>query len=82
MWILKEAVERAGAADKVKVAEEIRKMDLKEGPAALAFPGRVKFDEKGRRIDAPLVIVQWQKGEAVSVYPPDRAFAEPFWPKQ
>ena len=82
MWILKEAVERAGAADKVRVAEEIRRMDLKEGPAALAFPGSVKFDEKGRRVDAPLVIVQWQKGEAVAVYPPDRAFAEPFWPKQ
>jgi branched-chain amino acid transport system substrate-binding protein len=82
MWILKEAVERAGSADKVKVAEEIRKMDLKEGPAALAFPGSVKFDEKGRRVDAPLVIVQWQKGQAVSVYPPDRGLAEPVWPKQ
>jgi branched-chain amino acid transport system substrate-binding protein len=82
MWVLKEAVERAGVADKVKVAEEIRKMDLKEGPAALAFPGPVKFDEKGRRVDAPLVIVQWQKGQAVSVFPPDRALAQPFWPKQ
>ena len=82
MWILKEALERAGVADKVKVADEIRKMDLKEGPAALAFPGGVKFDEKGRRMNAPLVIVQWQKGVPVSVFPTDRALAKAYWPKQ
>ncbi len=81
MWILKEALERAKVADKVKVAEEIRKMDLKEGPAALAFPGGVKFDEKGRRVGAPLVIVQWQNGVPVAVYPTDRALAKPKWPK-
>ena len=45
-WILKEALERAGVADKVKVAEEIRKLDLKDGPAAVAFPGGVKFDDE------------------------------------
>lgn len=82
MWILKEALERAGAADKAKVADEIRRMDLKEGPAALAFPGGVKFDEKGRRMNAPLVIVQWQKGVPLTIYPTDRALATPFWPKR
>ncbi len=82
MWILKEALERAKAADKLKVAEEIRKMDLKDGPAAVAFPGSIKFDEKGRRMNAPIVMVQWQKGVPVTIYPPDRALAKPFWPKQ
>lgn len=82
MWILKEALERAGVADKVKVAAQIRKLDLKEGPAALAFPGGVKFEENGRRANAPLVIVQWQSGVPLSVYPTDRALAKPRWPKQ
>jgi branched-chain amino acid transport system substrate-binding protein len=82
MWILKEALERAKVADKVKVAEEIRKLDLKDGPAGLAFPGGVKFDEKGRRMNAPVVMVQWQKGVPVTIYPTDRALAKPFWPKQ
>jgi branched-chain amino acid transport system substrate-binding protein len=82
MWILKEGLERAKAADKVKVAEEIRKMDLKEGPAAMAFPGGVKFDDKGRRMNAPLVIVQWQKGVPVTVAPVERALAKPYWPKK
>jgi len=79
MWIFKEAVERAGAADRTKIAEEIRKMDLREGPAAASFPGPIRFDEKGRRVDVPLIFAQWQKGVPVTVYPTDRALAKPFW---
>jgi branched-chain amino acid transport system substrate-binding protein len=81
MWILKEAVERTGVADKVKVGEEIHKMDLKDSPANIAFPGPVKFDEAGRRVGAPLVMVQWQKGVPQTIYPLDRATAEAKWPK-
>jgi branched-chain amino acid transport system substrate-binding protein len=80
-WILKEALERAGKADKVAVNEQIHKMELKSGPAADAFPGVVKFDENGRRVGAPLVIVQWQSGVPVSVFPTDRALAKAKWPK-
>jgi branched-chain amino acid transport system substrate-binding protein len=82
MWILKEGLERAKSTDKVKVAEEIRKMNLQAGPAALAFPGGVQFDGKGRRMNAPLVIVQWQNGVPVTVSPVDRALAKPYWPKR
>jgi branched-chain amino acid transport system substrate-binding protein len=81
-WILKEALERAGVADKNKVAAEVRKLDLKEGPAAVAFPGGVKFDENGRRVGAQVVIAQWQGGRPLSVYPLDRALAKPIWPKK
>ena len=80
-WIIKEALERAGAADRVKVNEEIHKLDLKTGPAADAFPGGVKFDAAGHRIDAPVVIVQWQNGRPLTVYPIDRALAAAKWPK-
>lgn len=79
MWILKEAIEGAGAADRVKVAEAIRKMDLKDGPAAASFPGPIRFDEKGRRVDVPLIFAQWQKGVPMTVYPTDRALAKPYW---
>jgi branched-chain amino acid transport system substrate-binding protein len=82
MWILKEALERAGAADAKKVAAEMRKLDLKEGPAALAFPGGVKFEANGRRAGAHMVIVQWQKGQALTVYPAELAVAPVIWPKQ
>jgi len=80
MWIFKEAIERAGAADKLKVAEAIRGLNLTEGPAAASFPGPIKFDDKGRRVDVPMIFAQWQNGEPVTVYPADRAIAKPFWP--
>ena len=82
MWILKEALEKAGVADPKKVGEAMHQLDLKSGPAALAYPGGVKFDANGRRAGAPLVIAQWQKGRAVTVYPLELAMAQPVWPKQ
>ena len=80
-WIFKEALERAGVADRTKVNEEIHKLDLTSGPAADAFPGGVKFDAAGRRPNAIVCIVQWQNGKPVTVYPTDRAMAAPKWPK-
>ena len=50
------------------------------GPAAQFFPGPIKFDEKGRRQDVPMIFAQWQKGMPVTVFPEDRALAKPFWP--
>lgn len=82
MWILKEALERAGAADRAKVAEEIRKMDLTTGPGQYFAGGRVKFEKNGRRAGAPVVIIQWQGGEPVTVYPPDGAVAQAKWSKR
>ncbi|HEX7969348.1 MAG TPA: ABC transporter substrate-binding protein [Stellaceae bacterium] len=79
VWVLKDALEKAGAADRRKVADAIHAMDTTESSAKYFAGGRVKFDERGRRVDAPLVIVQWQKGEPVTVYPPESATAKPIW---
>jgi branched-chain amino acid transport system substrate-binding protein len=79
--IFKEALEKAGVADRRKVAEAIRTMDTKEGPAKYFPGGRVKFDETGKRVDADLAIVQWQNGVPVTVYPTATALAKPIWPK-
>jgi len=79
MWIFKEALEGAGAVDRAKVAEAIRAMNLTDGPAKSVFPGPIKFDDKGRREDVPLIFAQWQKGEPVTVFPIDLAFAKPYW---
>lgn len=80
VWLFKEALELAGSADRRAVAEALRNMDLTDG-AARFFPGnRVRFDEHGRRMDAELLVIQWQDGEPVTVYPPSAALAEPLWP--
>lgn len=80
MWLLKEAVEQAGAADAKKVADVLRKIDLKDGAAKYYSGGRVRFDEAGRRIDGGIVIVQWQDGVPKAVYPSEIAAAKPIWP--
>lgn len=80
IWIFKTALEMAGTADRQAVARAIRDMDISDGPARY-FPGnRIRFDEHGRRIDAELLVVQWQDGEPKTVYPSTAAIAPPVWP--
>ncbi|HEY4253247.1 MAG TPA: ABC transporter substrate-binding protein [Roseomonas sp.] len=81
IMILREATERAGVADRRKVADAIRAFDLTDGVALLSPGGRLKFDERGRRVGAELVIIQWQSGRPVPVYPASMATAEPIWPR-
>jgi branched-chain amino acid transport system substrate-binding protein len=81
MSLLKYAVETAGSADRNKVADVLRSMDVTDGPAQYLPGRRVKFDDKGRLVGASLVIVQWQNGTCVPVYPPAVATEAPIWPK-
>jgi branched-chain amino acid transport system substrate-binding protein len=82
IWILKEALEMAGKADRKAVSEAIHKLDTTEGPAKFFPGGRVKFLENGRRDGAVFVIAQWQNGEPITVYPPASALKDPAWPKR
>lgn len=80
MWLIKDALEKAGKADAQAVAGAFRNLD---GAPAKYFPGGIlKFDDKGRRIGAGVVIVQWQSGVPVTVYPPNLALGTPIWPKK
>jgi branched-chain amino acid transport system substrate-binding protein len=82
MWIVKHALEAARRADRNAVAQAMRSMDVTDGPAAY-FPGRrIRFDEKGLRENAGLMVVQWQRGRPVTVYPQESAVAEAFWPRR
>jgi branched-chain amino acid transport system substrate-binding protein len=82
VWIIKEALEKAGKADRRAVSEAIRQIDTAEGPAKFFPGGRVKFLENGRRDGAVFLIAQWQDGEPVTVYPPASALKDPVWPKR
>jgi branched-chain amino acid transport system substrate-binding protein len=79
IWIIKEALEKVGVADRRKVAQAIREMDTTTGSAQYFAGNHIKFDDKGRRVDAPLVIIQWQNGEPVTVYPQDPGAVKPVW---
>ena len=80
MWVIKEALENAKKADREAVAQSLRKID--GGPSKYYPGGRIKFDDNGRRVEAGLTIVQWQKGTPVTVYPPELAMASPIWAKK
>ena len=82
MWIFKAALEAAGKADREAVAKALHAMNL-SGGAANYFPGngKMKFDDNGRREGASLLIVQWQKGVPITVYPAKDAISPPIWPK-
>ena len=83
MWILKEGIEAAGKADRKAVAEAMRTMETKGGSGQY-FPGGggvMKFDDKGRRVGAEIVFVQWQGGEPFTVFPLDAALKSPIWTK-
>lgn len=79
VMILKEGIERAASADRRKVAQALREIDITDGPALLFPDGRLKYDEKGRRIGAKLSIVQWQGGRPVPVHPAEIAVAPARW---
>ena len=79
VMILKEALERAGAADRVKVNEALHALDMTTGPALLFPGGHLQYDARGRRIGAKMVMVQWQNGAPVTVYPPEVASAAAKW---
>lgn len=80
MWIIAAALEKSGKADKEAVAQALRTLDL--GQSKYYPGGLIKFDDKGRRVDAGLTIVQWQNGVPSTVFPPDLAMKEAVWSKK
>ena len=76
------AIHRELTQRRKKVAEAIRVMDTTDGPAKYYPGGRIKFEDNGRRAGAGIMIIQWQNGEPVTVYPTDIALAKPVWPKK
>lgn len=84
LMVMNFALEKAGKADRNAVADAIRSIDIQDGsgPAAYYPGGKIKFDERGRNVAADLVIIQWQSGVPVPIYPPNSAVADPIWPKR
>ena len=80
VYIIKEAAELAKSADPKAIRDAIAKLDLKTGPAATTLiPGRIRYDDRGRRVGAAPIIVQWQNGEPFTVVPAEYATHKPVW---
>jgi branched-chain amino acid transport system substrate-binding protein len=75
-WVLKDALERAGAADREKVRDALAKTGLQD--AIVPYP--IAFDDKGQNPHARALLMQVQSGRIAVVYPPDVAEAKPLLP--
>jgi branched-chain amino acid transport system substrate-binding protein len=74
VYALKEAIERAGSTDPIKIAEALRRLVINTGPAALPMYYGVEFDERGWNKRAVAVMVQWTSdGRLITIYPFDLA---------
>ncbi len=79
MGVLHSALEKAGLADPAKLREAIATGKFDQGWATVMSGGVVEFDEKGRNPHAAPLMVQWRRGELVTVYPKEFAKAEAVW---
>jgi branched-chain amino acid transport system substrate-binding protein len=80
IWIIKEALEKAGSADPKKVRDALASLDITKPPPTAFNGSEVKFDEHGQNPLAPPFIVQWQNGVPVLVTPTEVAVAPLKWP--
>lgn len=82
IMLIKDAIERAGSADKAKVMAALRATDRKDGPADYYLGDKLAFDKDGRRIGGATGLIQWQSGLPYLVWPTAQAQKEPLWPKK
>lgn len=73
VWVLKDALERAGSADRKKLREALAATDMPRGPEMVLPMERLRFNAEGQNEDVRLFIAQIQDGELVPVWPPEYA---------
>ena len=78
LGVLAEALEVSGSTDGEKLRTTLRAQRFDKGWSA-AMTGAVKFDDTGLNTLAQPVMVQWQKGELVTVWPKSLAQAKARW---
>lgn len=71
------AINAANSTDSEKVAEAIRGLNLTEGAAQLYPGGKITFDEFGLNTNAFPIMIQYQNGKPVTVWPENVATAKP-----
>lgn len=73
--VLRDALERAGSADRARLREALAATDLPRGPAMILPAARLRFDAAGQNETARLFVVQVQDGDWKPVWPPEYAVA-------
>lgn len=80
VWVLKDSLERVGKNRSLSLRDAISATDLQSGPATILQPGRIRFDETGQLVDIFPLLLQWQEGRLVTVWPENAAVQDVTWP--
>lgn len=82
MYVIKDALERAGSADRVKLRDALAATDITKGPAMYVGYQRIKFDEQGQNTFAHGAISQNLNGQRRTVWPAESRASDtkPVWP--
>src|SRR5690348_4700072 len=75
MFVLLDAINRAGSTDAAKIQAALKATDLKQNQMVAGYHG-VKFDAKGQNTLASSIVVQMKKGQYVPVWPKANATAD------
>lgn len=82
--VMAEVLERAGTRDRKVIRDTAKKLDIHNVMATRHIVGQGMAFDKDNRI-APKyrgsLIIQWQGGKPIPVYPPSFAVNKPVWPK-
>jgi branched-chain amino acid transport system substrate-binding protein len=79
MFVLADAINRAGSAEPEKVQKALQETDLKREQLMMGFRG-VKFDPTGQNILAATYLIQLHGKDYVPVWPAKSAIAPLKWP--
>jgi branched-chain amino acid transport system substrate-binding protein len=78
MYIIADAVERAGSSDPAAIRDALAETDYADH--ILPYVGSIAFDDTGETTVASPVVMQVQDGQVVQVWPTDVAESEPIFP--
>jgi branched-chain amino acid transport system substrate-binding protein len=68
MFVLLDAINRAGSTDAAKIQAALKATDLKQNQMVAGYNG-VKFDDKGQNTLASSIVTQMKGGQYVAVWP-------------
>lgn len=75
-YLIADALERAGTADREAVREALAATKMPAGPNMILPTAELAFGPDGQNLSAPLFVVQIQDGELIPVWPAEYAGAE------
>lgn len=79
VYIIAQALEENPKADSTALAAALHKGSFDQGAAGQMPGGVVKFDSAGVNVNAAPLMVQWQRGALIGVWPSDIVKGKPSW---